>query len=227
MSSVPFTFDLTFEAEGKAADGPGIASEIEDGDLIIEGWGLNFDVDRQGEAFEDDGVLQKALDAFVAGEAALCYHHKHDHVLGKVLDARVVPGKGVHIRARVDGTLKESPMGHLYHQIRRGTLKALSFGGFFQRKVTPAGPRINDADFTELSVTAVPVGRGPSFAVVAGKALEDLTMPKVPKVAKDSEIRQQDEDMILMMVQELNHIFTRIESRGKKKVETSSSPSFE
>src|SRR5262249_55638217 len=59
----------------------------------------------------------------------------------------------------------------LYQQIKRGTLSGLSIGGFFRRKATAAGTRIYNMDFTEISVTGIPVHAAPSFAVVEGKAL--------------------------------------------------------
>lgn len=158
-----------FTAEGKALS----AVELEDGDLILEGWAAEFEgIDRQGENFAP-GAFERGIRAFLDGPATLAYHHKHDHVLGTVLDLREVPGRGLWMRARVDGAIRNHPvLGTIYSQIKRGTLRALSVGGFFRRVLTPAGYRIGDMDFTEISVTGVPVHAKPAFAVVAGKALE-------------------------------------------------------
>lgn len=147
--------------------------ELEDGDLILEGLCADFSgVDRQGENFTD-GAFQRGAKSFLEGPAALCFHHKHSMVLGKVLALQELPGRGVFMRARVDGAIKNHPeLGAIYQQIKRGTLKALSVGGFFRRKLTNAGYRICDVDLTEISITGVPQHTGPSFAVVAGKALE-------------------------------------------------------
>jgi phage head maturation protease len=209
---VPFQFDFEFQPEGKAAEGDAIAHTLEDGDLLIEGWGLNFEIDREGEAFEDSGVLQKGLEDFLANEASLCFHHEHKKVLGKVLSAEVVSGKGVRVKARVDHQPESSPLRYLYEQIKKGTLNALSFGGFFKRRTTPNGPRIYGADFTELSVTGVPVGRGVPFAVVAGKALEDIKIPTPPDHV-DGEIRKSDEEQLSFLLDELGRIFDQIAKR--------------
>lgn len=168
-------FQFPFALEGKAVEGAAattVLEEMEDGDLIIEGWAAEFDgIDRQGENFIP-GAFQRGIKAFMDGSASLCFHHKQDHVLGKVLDLQEVEGKGLKMRARVDGAIRQHPvLGTIYSQIKRGTFKNLSVGGFFHRVATAAGPRIGDMDFTEISVTGVPIHTKPSFAVVAGKAL--------------------------------------------------------
>lgn len=170
-------FQFPFELEGKAlvagGEVPQVVETLADGDLILEGWAAEFDgVDRQGENFVD-GAFQRGIKSFLEGGAPLCFHHKHDQILGQVLDLEEVEGKGLKMRARVDGAIKDHPtLGTIYQQIKRGTLKNLSVGGFFRRKLTPAGYRIGDMDFTEISVTGVPVHPKPAFSVVAGKALE-------------------------------------------------------
>lgn len=171
-------FQFPFDLEGKAleeGDPPQLVAELDDGDLLIEGWAADFSgLDRQNENFQD-GAFQRGIKSFLDGGAPLCFHHKHDQVLGKVLDLEEVEGKGLKMRARVDGAIQESPvLGPIYKQIKKGTLKNLSVGGFFRRVLTPAGYRIGDMDFTEISVTGVPVHPKPSFAVVAGKALESI-----------------------------------------------------
>jgi HK97 family phage prohead protease len=176
-------FQFPFELEGKALDDgstPQVVEALEDGDLIIQGWAAEFDgVDRQGENFTD-GAFQRGIKSFLAGGAPLCFHHKHDQVLGQVLDLEEVEGKGLKMRARVDGAIKDHPtLGTIYQQIKRGTLKNLSVGGFFRRTLTPAGYRIGDMDFTEISVTGVPVHPKPAFSVVAGKALESSDAAQV------------------------------------------------
>jgi len=189
-----------------------------DGNLFIEGWAAIFEgVDRQGENFID-GAFQRGIKAFLSGPAALCYHHKTDKVLGKVLDLEEVEGKGLRMRARVDAAIRSHPeLKTYYEQIKAGTLSALSVGGFFKRKLTEAGLRISGVDMTEISVTGVPVHPAPSFAVVAGKAL-DIQMPKVPKSVKEADsLRDEDMEMISMAIDALNRTFDRIDQRGKKK----------
>lgn len=169
-------FNFPFELQTKALeDGTpaNLVEVMEDGDLIIEGFASEFQgQDREGENFTD-GAFQRGIKSFLEGPAALVFHHKTEKVLGKVLDLEEVAGRGLRMRARVDGAIKDHPeLGVIYHQIKKGTLTGLSVGGFFKRKLTQAGRKIIDTDMTEISVTGVPCHSKPAFSVVAGKALE-------------------------------------------------------
>ena len=211
---VEFVVDAGFVRATKAVEDDlraQYADQLSDGDLLIAGWGANFEVDRQDEAFAE-GAFERGLKTFVDGEATLAYHHKHDHVLGRVLAAEAVPGKGVHIVARVDNQPESSPLRGIYSQVKNGTLNALSAGGFFRRSVTAGGPRITDVDLTEWSITGVPVGKNTRFQVIAGKALEDLKLPAVPTVP--GEIRDEDLNQIGFLVDDLTRLFDRISKRG-------------
>lgn len=161
------------------------AYELADGDLLIEGWAADFEGnDRQNENFTD-GAFQRGVKAFLDGPASLCFHHKHEKVLGKVLELEEVPGRGLFMRARVDGAIKGHPeLGTVYRQIKNGTLRALSVGGFFKRKLTATGTKIVDMDFTEISITPVPMHAKPAFAVVAGKAVTSVEGFDVPTIKR-------------------------------------------
>ena len=165
---VAFRFGFDLDPEGKA-----LVHELDDGDLLIEGWAAEFEgEDRQRENFTD-GAFAAGIKAFLNGPAALCYHHKTDKCMGKVLDLEEVKGRGLRMKARVDGAIRKHPeLATYYEQVKKGTLTALSVGGFFGRKMTPQGPRIDSVDLTEISITPVPVHPKPAFAVVAGKALD-------------------------------------------------------
>lgn len=215
-------FQYGFTLEGKAVEDAASQTVTveENGDLVIEGYAAVFDgMDRQGENFTD-GAFQRGIKSFLEGQAGLCYHHKHDKLLGKVLSLEEVEGKGLKMRARVDAAVKNHPeLGVYYEQIRRGTLNALSVGGFFRRKMTDAGRKIVDMDFTEISVTPVPVHPGTNFAVVAGKALaSEVVTPEPPAVAENEQIREEDLKQIAWLMEELDGLFRRIEdSVGKRK----------
>lgn len=216
-----FTYD--FDLDAKALGDAGAVTELEDGDLLISGMAAVFDgVDREGENFAP-GAFQRGIKAFIEGQAPLCFHHKRDQILGKVLELEEVEGKGLRLKARVDGAIKDHPtLGPVYHQIRKGTINALSVGGFFRRKLTEAGRRIVDMDFVEISATATPVHPGTSFAVVAGKALvADIEVPEPPKVDDQTEIRDADLQSISFLFEELDGLFRRIEdSITKRKNDT-------
>lgn len=165
--SVQFAVDSGL-LEGKAVE------ELDDGDLLIEGTAAVYDgIDREGENFEK-GAFERGIKSFLNGQAALCYHHKHDHLLGKVIELEEVEGKGLKFKARVDHQPETSPLRHLYNAVKKGSLRGVSVGGFFRRKLTEAGRKISDVDLTEISLTPVPVHNQTSFAVVAGKALEGM-----------------------------------------------------
>lgn len=166
LVDVPFTFDLELKAVGTQ-----VVEQLEDGDLLIEGWGATLDVDREDEAFTD-GAFTKGLKKFLSGGAPLCWHHKYDQVIGKVVHAERIPGRGVWVKAIVDKQPETSPLYPAYQAIKRGRANGLSVGGIFKRIMTELGPRINDVDIMEWSATATPVGSTATFSVVAGKALE-------------------------------------------------------
>ena len=207
-----FAFQFDWIPQGKAlADGSAapIVTEEDNGDLIIEGYAAVFDgVDREGENFAD-GSFQRGIKSFLEGQAGLCFHHKHDKLLGKVLELNNEEGKGLHMKARVDGAIRSHPeLGTYYEQIKNGSLNALSVGGFFKRAVIGGLQKITGVDFTEISVTPVPVHSGTNFAVVAGKALLDITVPEVPEVG---EVRDSDVQQVGWAIEELTRIFANLE----------------
>jgi HK97 family phage prohead protease len=153
-----------------------LVDELDDGDLLLRGFAAIWDgVDRQNENFVPGAFTAAISDALTrAAGLPLCLHHDRSRALGEVLHLSETD-EGLLMVARVDGAIRHDPLLRtVYEQIKRGTLRALSVGGFFARKLTAAGYRIARADLTEISITPVPVlagPNGPSFAVVAGKAL--------------------------------------------------------
>lgn len=211
-----FSFRYDFSLEGKAVD-DAIVTETEDGDLIIEGYAAVWEGDdRYGENFVP-GSFQAGLDNFLNGQAALCYHHQHDKVLGKVLDLREVEGKGLKMRARVDGAIKNHPtLGTIYEQIKKGTYNGLSTFGHFTRGLVEGAQKIVGVDLMEVSVTGVPVHPGTSFSVLAGKALvSDLKADhvKIPDFPEE-EIRDEDFMWLQESISTLDRIFERLGKRG-------------
>lgn len=189
-ANVSFQFDL----DTKAAE----VVELQDGDLLIEGIGANYDIDREDESFEE-GAFKNALSKFLAGNAPLCYHHNFDKVIGRVVAATPLAGKGIQIRAIVDKQNENSPYYHIYDGIKRGRINGLSCGGIFKRKMTPTGPKIHDVDLLEWSATPVSVGRGTNFSVIAGKAMEipfegkapeDETKPDDPREGTGNDVQR-------------------------------------
>lgn len=214
-----FAFRYDFNLEGKAvadAAPASVVTELEDGDLLIEGYAAVWEGDdRQGENFAP-GAFQEGLDRFLSGQAALCYHHKHDACLGKVLELKE-EGKGLKMKARVDGAVKNHPtLGTIYQQIKRGTFNGLSTFGYFTRGVGELANKIIKSDMTEISITPVPVHPGTSFSVLAGKALssdlsaESVTVPALP----EDEIRDEDFWQLQEALSTLDRVFAQLERRG-------------
>lgn len=156
------TADFHVEIEGKA-------TVLEDGgDLYIEGYASDYGVDRQDEAFEP-GAFDQAITDFMKNPA-LIYHHDFAKSLG-VVEALERRDEGLWMRARVDKPAAGSWAEDVYNKIKRGSIKGLSVGGRFHRRLSPSGPRIHRADLVEISVTPTPVNPRTLFAV-AGKAFE-------------------------------------------------------
>ena len=230
-----FVADIGFVRDEKAVtqdDYAKYADQLEPGDLLISGTGANFELDRENEAFAP-GAFDRGLKTFLEGEGTLAYHHKHDQILGRVLHAERVEGKGVHIVARVDNQPESSPLRHIYEQVKKGTLNALSCGGFFKRAMVDGVQKIVDVDLTEWSITGVPVGRGANFAVVAGKALTaevepevlptpepDVTVPEPELPTVVDEISEEDLAAVENVIDELSSFFEKISERRKPKTNT-------
>ena len=165
-STIPFQLDV------KGAETT--ATELEDGALLLGGWGLRYNEnDLEDEGFADVGErLLEGLRDWLKGPAPLLRDHDPTKVLGRVIDAKHVPGEGVYVKAVVDPQPKWSPLRIAIDAIRRGRIAGFSVGGRFDRVQTKAGPRIVRVRPVEWSVTAVPVGgRTTTFEVLAGKAL--------------------------------------------------------
>ena len=222
-----FAFQLGFVPEGKAVEGetPSVVTELDDGDLIIEGYAAIFEgEDREGENFVPE-AFDRGTKAFLESNSpTLAYHHDHKQVLGRVLDLQR-DGKGLRMKARVDGALRKSPtLATVYEQVKKGTLNALSIGGFFRRGLVEGKQRIVDMDFTDISVTGVPVHTGPSFNVVAGKALSsDIT--ELDKPDGEFELRASDLDQLNFLIEEANRVInTVVEAVQKRSTPTITDP---
>jgi HK97 family phage prohead protease len=178
-----FAFRWDFLPEGKAVEDGStqLVTVEENGDLIIEGYAAVWDgEDREGENFAP-GSMTAGIKAFLEGQAALCYHHKHDKLLGRFLDLRE-DGKGLNFKARVDGAIRNHPeLGTYYEQIKNGSLRGMSVGGFFKRAIIDGAQKIVGVDFTEISATPVPAHPGTSLNVIGGKALDDAPAETVER----------------------------------------------
>jgi HK97 family phage prohead protease len=170
--STTATTRYAFQLDGKALT----ATPLADGDLLLEGWAARWEEDREQEAF-DPAAFDHGIKAFVDGTAALCFQHRGTDVLGRVLSLERRPD-GIWMRARVDGAIRHDPrLRTIYEQVKKGTIRGASVGGFFRRAQRAGRQLIDRVDLTEISLTAVPVGgHRTTLAVVAGKALAEPAM---------------------------------------------------
>jgi HK97 family phage prohead protease len=161
LETAPFTLDLGLDSK---------AVEVDGGDIFIEGWASDFEVDRQNEAFEP-GAFEKSIQQFLSGNPALLYHHDYSKALG-IVEALELKPEGLWMRARVDEPAPGSWAEDVVRKIKKGTIKGLSVGGIFKRRMGADGrPRIFDADLAEISVTPLPVNPR-TLMGVAQKAFE-------------------------------------------------------
>lgn len=213
-----FAFVHDFWLEGKALENGQNAetvTELENGDLLIEGWAASFDgLDRQGENFVD-GAFQRGIKAFLEGQSPLCFHHQNDKGIGSVLDLEEKEGKGLWMKARVDFQPESSPLRYIYNAVKKGSYKGLSVGGFFKRAMVNGRRMIADMDFTEVSITPVAVHPKTKFAVVAGKALtSDLNIPDGVEVDPgEEELRAGDFDRLQFALNELERVLNELKGR--------------
>lgn len=170
-------FNWEFNLDEKA-----LVQEGTDGDLFIEGYASDFDMDRDGE-YIAEGALDRALSSYMKNPV-LCYHHKMSEAMGQVVEARV-DGKGLWIKARVDQPEPGTEAANRFRQVAKGTLRGFSIGGFFRRMQDKGRTMINDIDLVEISLTPTPVNPR-TLGTVAGKALQDAEVADLDTSALDT-----------------------------------------
>lgn len=161
-AKAPFEFAITLPTEKSVT--------TDSGDVIIEGYAADFEVDRQGEAFLP-GAFDAALEKATRAEIPLLFEHDNKRQLGVIEELRVDPDRGLWTRARIAKASAGSWAEDVVSKIKRGMMKGLSVRGLSKIKITPEGPRIGTIDLAEISVTPVPVQPGALFAV-AQKSFE-------------------------------------------------------
>jgi len=161
-AKAPFEFEITLPTEKSVT--------TDSGDVIIEGYAADFEVDRQGEAFLP-GAFDAALEKATRAEIPLLFEHDNKRQLGVIEELRVDPERGLWTRARIAKASAGSWAEDVVGKIKRGMMKGLSVRGLSKIKMTSEGPRIGTIDLAEISVTPVPVQPGALFAV-AQKSFE-------------------------------------------------------
>lgn len=194
-----FEFGFTFDKKA-------ITVADEDGDITIEGYASDFEVDRQDEAFEP-GAFDDGLKAFMDTNPVLLYHHKYDTAVGHVEEAKI-DDKGLWVKAIVEKPEPGTPIADIYRKVKSGTIRGFSVGGKFFRRMTEKGSRIFKCDMRELSITPMPVNPRTLFAV-AGKAFETVS-------DTDTKIEEPGAAQLAAMMERLANVgkaFDAIEAR--------------
>lgn len=177
------TNHIAFTAGGKSLS----STTLENGDLVISGYAAVWrGIDRTDENFVE-GAFQRGIKSFLTRQATLAFHHRHDLGIGKVLELRE-DHRGLWMKARVDYQPESSPLRYIYNGIKKGTYNALSVGGYFGRRLTAKGWRINAVDITEISVTPVPAHPDTHFNVVAGKALREAAASDIDALVHEARV---------------------------------------
>jgi HK97 family phage prohead protease len=180
-AKAPFEFEIALPTEKSVT--------TDAGDVIIEGYAADFEVDRQGEAFLP-GAFDDACKKATRAEIPLLFEHDNNRQLGVIEELRVDPERGLWTRARIAKAQAGTWAEDVVDKVRRGMMKGLSVRGLSKVKMTANGPRIGTIDLAEISVTPVPVQPGALFAV-AQKSLaaaeEDLAAGEIEVVEDETE----------------------------------------
>lgn len=148
---------------------PEIIGTSGDGDLVVQGWAVWYGgLDRTMENFST-GALRDAIEQTRIRPYGLplCFNHLKAAVLGRVDSLEERP-EGVWMKATVFAQDATSPLRFLYDMVKRGGLKGLSVGGFFDR----VGNKIVHADLTEISIASIPTHAMAGIVTTEGKSAE-------------------------------------------------------
>lgn len=180
-AKAPFEFDVLIPTEKSVT--------TDAGDVIIEGYAADFEIDRQGEAFLP-GAFDDACKKATRAEIPLLFEHDNKRQLGVIEELRVDPERGLWTRARIAKAQAGTWAEDVVDKVKRGMMKGLSVRGLSKVKMTANGPRIGTIDLAEISVTPVPVQPGALFAV-AQKSFaaveEDLAAGQIEAVEDETE----------------------------------------
>ena len=180
-AKAPFEFDVLIPTEKSVT--------TDAGDVIIEGYAADFEIDRQGEAFLP-GAFDDACQKATKAEIPLLFEHDNKRQLGVIEELRVDPERGLWTRARIAKAQAGTWAEDVVDKVKRGMMKGLSVRGLSKVKMTANGPRIGTIDLAEISVTPVPVQPGALFAV-AQKSFaaveEDLAAGQIEAVEDETE----------------------------------------
>ena len=142
-------------------------TELEDGDLLIEGYAADWLPDHVGDTIEP-GAFAKSIKTFLTGNPALLYHHNSSMQLGKVVELEE-RSDGLWMKALVAKPEPNTEAADIFGKIKRGIIKGLSVRGKASETRTPAGPRVTEVDLLEISLTPLPVNPR-TLATVVSKA---------------------------------------------------------
>jgi HK97 family phage prohead protease len=139
-----------------------------DGRLRFEGLAAGYDEDRDEEAFLP-GAFEKGVREWIRRGGILLWNHSFGKPMGVVTDANITP-HGLVIKGVLDDPEPGTELADIHRKVASGTVRGLSIGGKFKRRMTPAGVRIYEADIIECSLCAAPV-QPDSLFTLSGKGV--------------------------------------------------------
>ena len=138
-------------------------------DRVIEGWANTNAVDRVNDVVDPE-AFQKSIDTYKMNPI-LRYNHKTGEVVGKVLELKIVPQKGLWIKAQVAKGTPEADK--VWKLILQGALRAFSIYGKIVskgQKRLPDGKviqNVTEFDLQEIAVVDVPANQESIFTIVS------------------------------------------------------------
>lgn len=161
VASIPFTADFELN----------VVKQLDNGSLIVQGYGLTYDQDRDKDEV-DPNCVKEALRHYHSNPVLLL-NHDMTRPIGKVLQT-VIDIKGIFITAEVTRPI-ETWAKEAYQKIKDGVYKAFSFGGLARY----TNKRIVQLDLVEFSVVSVPSNPVALFSVIQ-KSMETISYVEKP-----------------------------------------------
>lgn len=150
-------------------------------DRVIEGWANTNAIDRVNDVVDPE-AFQKSIETYRMNPI-LRYNHKTGEVVGKVLELKIVPEKGLWIKAQVAKGTPEADK--VWKLILQGALRAFSIYGKIVskgQKRLPDGKviqNVTEFDLQEIAVVDVPANQESIFTIVS-KGVNQMSQAEQP-----------------------------------------------
>jgi len=193
--------------------------EVEEPDIIIEGYANTSTIDRVGDIIVPEAWKMGGLDNYRKNPIILAFHN-YEKPIGRAIELTVTE-QGLYIKARIS-----EAAGDIYDLIKSEIVTTFSVG--FRVKDATYDPAtdifvIKDLELMEISVVSVPANADSSFSVIKQLGKEGNEMKKEFAITsdnaptEDSKGAQEDNTLTKELSDKLDSILTKL---GEKTVET-------